>query len=142
VVVVALGALLLAGCGSISTTQKAATWAKQSSFASAKTTLTNDARNASRALQTPSLSTNSLHTVCGVLLVDAEAANAALPTPDQQATTLLSKAYNALGDGANTCYRAGNNAHLRQRAVAYLRLGAADLILGSIRLRVAEGLSP
>ncbi len=142
VVVVALAALLLAACGSISNTKKVTTWVEQSSFTSSKTTLLNDAKNASNALSNLSLSANSLHTVCGVLLVNAEAANSALPTPDQQATSLLSKAYNAMGDGANTCYKADSNTAVRSRAKAYLQQGATDLALGAVRLRVAEGKSP
>lgn len=142
VVVFALAALLLAACGSISNAQKAAAWIQQSSFTSSKATLLKDATNASSALSNVRLSTNSLHTVCGVLLVDVEAANSALPTPDQQASSLLSKAYNAMGDGANTCYKAGTSTALRSRAKAYLQLGATNLALGAVRLRVAEGKSP
>jgi hypothetical protein len=75
-----------------------------------------------------------LHTVCAVLYLETEEANAALPTPDHQTTTLLGKAYNNLGAGANVCYDAANNVTQRDRALAYLTKGVAQLSEASARI--------
>jgi len=51
--------------------------------------------------------TSALHTICGVLTTDAEAANSHLPSPDTQLTELLAKAYALEYDAGSNCYAAG-----------------------------------
>lgn len=115
-----------------------ASWAKNADFVANTTTLLNDARHAVVALTSATSSPNVLHTVCGVLQTDDEAAYNSLPTPDASATKLLNKAYNTLGAGASRCYGAGGDAATRARALAELTQGAADLAEGSARVASAS----
>ena len=71
--------------------------------------------------------------------MDVSAANAALPTPDNQSTQLLSKAYTDIDSGAKLCFDAGTNSLQRQRALNYLSKGLAYLSEGTLRVGVAEG---
>jgi hypothetical protein len=111
-----------------------AKWASQSSYVANNHTLLNDARHSASALRNASMTNLDLHTVCAVLYLESEEANAALPTPDQQTTTILGKAYNNLGAGANVCYDAANNTAQRTRALRYLTAGVADLSEASARI--------
>jgi X-X-X-Leu-X-X-Gly heptad repeat protein len=110
----------------------------QSSYRSSATTLVGDARHAADVLNISTTSSADLHTVCGVLLVDTESANASLPTPDARATTLLSNAYTNLGAGANECYVASSDVRARTKALKSLANGLADLSEGSARLTSAS----
>ncbi|HSN03111.1 MAG TPA: hypothetical protein VLS91_06480 [Acidimicrobiales bacterium] len=129
----AVASATLAGCGSVSTSSALAQWSHQSNFEQSVTILLDDARHAAKALRATS-SLNDLHTVCAVLLVDVQSANAALPTPDSQTTTLLSSAYSDLGAGANRCYVA-DSAPRRQRALSDLTTGASLLVEARTRVR-------
>ena len=129
----ALAGIVLAGCGSVSSTSALAQWSRQSNFEQSVSILLDDARHAAGALRTTS-SLNDLHTVCAVLLVDVQSANAALPTPDTQTSELLSSAYNDLGAGANRCYVADTTSR-RGRALADLTRGAGELIEARTRVR-------
>ena len=53
------------------------------------------------------LGTTAVHTVCGVMVVDAQTGNNNLPTPDTQLTQILARAYTLEYDAANYCYDAG-----------------------------------
>jgi len=77
-----------------------------------------------------------------VLDVDTEEANSSLPTPDNQATSLLSKAYNDFGAGANKCYDAARDPKARASALAWLQRGMAALSEGTARINVATGAVP
>jgi len=134
----AIAGLVLAGCGSISSSTAVATWVAQSDYPSAVKILTKDALNSANALKNPSTSSVDLHTVCGVLLVDSETANASLPTPDSRATTLLGDAYDNLGAGANECYVAAGNAAEHAKALASLAKGLGELSEASARLTSAS----
>jgi hypothetical protein len=109
-------------------------WVRESGYEANNHTILNDARHSAGALNNTSMSDLDLHTVCAVLLYETEEANAALPTPDQQTTTLLGRAYNNLGAGANVCYVAASNAAKRARALRYLAVGVADLSEASARI--------
>jgi hypothetical protein len=109
-------------------------WVVQSGYLSSSKVVVKDARHAASALQTPSTSSVDLHTVCGVLLVDTESANASLPTSDDRATTLLSNAYTDLGAGANECYNASSSVSARAKALASLASGLGELSEASARI--------
>lgn len=136
-VLIAAG-LLLSACGTISSATALRTWVDKSDFHSSLTTLRSDVRHSASALRNLSLTSADLHTVCGVLLFDTESANASLPTPDDQATNLLSSAYTNLGAGANECYDAANPAQ-RVRALASLTKGYGQLAEANIRIDAASG---
>ncbi|MGH9020670.1 MAG: hypothetical protein ACRDV0_06580 [Acidimicrobiales bacterium] len=127
--------VLLAGCSSQSPAQALHAWTTQSAFASAVTTLRTDARHAVTVLDEPRPSPNLLHTVCGVLSVDAGAADGSLPAPDGTATSLLSTAYSGFAAGAQDCYVA-SDASRRANAVAVIERAVARL--AEARARIAS----
>jgi hypothetical protein len=51
----------------------------------------------------------AVHTVCGVMSVDAQSGNNNLPTPDTALTQILAKGYTLEYDAANYCYDAGDD---------------------------------
>ena len=101
--------------------------------------LRSDAHHAAVALRQLSESASQLHTVCAVLLVETEAANASLPSPDAQLNGVLARAFNTLGDGANECYRAGASKAKRTKALAFLEGGVGGLAEGLARAAVVAG---
>ncbi len=127
---VAAAGLVLAACGSVRTPGQALhAWSVDSGFSSAATTLRGDAVSAARVLRGPHPTAKRRHLVCAVLLVDAEAANASLPTPVDQVSHLLARAYGSLGAAAHLCYTAASEG-ARRAAVAELQRGAAQLAEG------------
>lgn len=132
--------LLLSACGSISASKAMANWATQNGYTANVKTLTNDAKHAALALRDPSSSSASLHTVCAVLNLETEQENSALPTPDNQATNLISKALNTLGAGSVECYGASSNVAKRARALRSLSSGV--LYLSEASARVASVATP
>ena len=139
VLVAVVVAVALSGCGTQSPQQAMRQWLSQSRFATNELQLRSDAHHAASALRRPAESVAQLHTVCAVLLVETEAANASLPTPDAQLTTILAGAFNALGDGANECYRAGANQAKRVKAIHFLEVGVGGLAEGLSRAVVVAG---
>ncbi|MHB1208301.1 MAG: hypothetical protein ACYC1I_01175 [Acidimicrobiales bacterium] len=129
---------LLSACGTVSAVSAMRTWVDQSNFHTSMKTLTIDVRHSASALRDVTTSSASLHTVCAVLLVDTESANASLPTPDNQSTNLLSKAYTNLGAGANQCYKAGADPALRAAAIASLAKGLSVLAEATVRVDVVS----
>lgn len=127
--------LLLGACGSVSASKAMIDWVTQSGYLATSKAVLVDARNAANDLRNPSTTTAQLHTVCGVLLYEVSQANASLPTPDDQASNLLSGGYGDLGAGANQCYR-----DQRVRALASLAKGAA--LLSEARARIATASLP
>lgn len=117
-------------------------WINQSAFRQNLPVLLRDVRDSATQLRRSGLAGNNLHTVCAVLDVDTESANASLPTPDTQATNLLSKAYNDFGAGANKCYDANSSASARIAALAWLSRGVAVLSEATARINVASGRAP
>ena len=115
-------------------------WVAQNGYVANARTLTNDAKHAALALRDPSTSSASLHTVCAVLDLETEQENSALPTPDSQATTLLSNAFTKLGAGAVECYGASFDVAKRARALRSLSSGVAYLAEASAR--VASVMTP
>ena len=138
VVLLAAG-LALAACGAtVSAASALHDWVNQSGFHDTSRSLVADARHAVIALEDVTTSPKELHLVCGVLLYDTESANASLPTPDQQATTLLSVAYTDFGAGAHQCYDAGANRARRSVALASLRAGGAAIAEATARIATAS----
>ncbi|MEI8127561.1 MAG: hypothetical protein WCG86_07090 [Actinomycetota bacterium] len=138
IVIVATLGLVLSGCGQQTAAQATSQWMSQSSYQSGHSRLVTDARNAAAGLARVSSTSAELHTLCGVLLVDALAANASLPSPDAQATSLLAHGYQRLGDGAHQCYSAGSTTAARAKATASLADGVGYLLSATIRLGVAS----
>lgn len=141
-----LAALLVAGllvsaCGTVSAASALRSWVSQSSFHSAIASLRSDAVHSAKVLRDAGASTNQLHTVCAVLDFETLQANAALPTPDDQATALLAKAYNNFGAGANECFHAANSANRRARAIASLEVAVSALSEATARVNVASAKS-
>lgn len=130
--------IVLASCGTISASSAMSKWVSESSFPSTRLSILADAKHAVVALQRPTATGLFLHTVCGVLLVDTEQANASLPTPDDQATNLLSKAYDDFGAGANLCYKAGTDASKRKEAVNALFQAATFYAEANVRIGVVK----
>lgn len=130
--------LFLTACGSVSASSAMVSWAQQSNFVANAKVLYIDSQHSATALRKLSESSAGLHTVCAVLLVDAEAANSSLPTPDAQSTRLLSKAYSDLGAGANQCYRADHSNAARAMAIAWLIKGAATFSEATARVASAS----
>jgi hypothetical protein len=139
VIVKVLGVLLLAGlvlsaCGTVSVASAMSKWVSQSNYVANNHTILNDARHSANALRRAGMTSLDLHTVCAVLYLETEQANSALPSPDRQTTTILGRAYNNLGAGANVCYDAASNTAKRARALKYLTLGVAQLSEASARV--------
>ncbi|HEV2428134.1 MAG TPA: hypothetical protein VGS61_07945 [Acidimicrobiales bacterium] len=138
VAALAAAGVLLAGCTSQSASRALSDWVSQSAFHSAVATLRSDARHALTALRDSSSPANLLHTVCGVLDLDAESANASLPSPDAESTTLLSRAYDQLGTGASRCYAAAASPAKRALAISDIERGAATLAEAAARVSSAS----
>lgn len=118
--------------------QRIASWVHTSNFTVNSATLRSDARAVLRELERPTSTAPELHTVCGVFLNDLAAANAALPTPDRQASALLAQAYGDLGAGGTLCYRANRQPAVRRSAMTWIYRGANELFLGVSRLNAAR----
>lgn len=127
--------LVFSACGSISASTAMIDWVSQSGYVSTAKAVLVDAAHSATALRTVSMSSAQLHTVCGVLLLDLDKANASLPTPDGQASNLLSKAYGDLGAGANQCYRS-------ERAAALLSLAQGAALLSEASARITAASTP
>jgi len=108
-------------------------WVSQSGYVTTAKAVLVDAEHSANDLRNAATSAAQLHTVCGVLLYEVQQANASLPTPDDQASNLLSAAYGDLGAGANECYHGQ-----RVRALASLAKGAALLSEASARIATAS----
>jgi len=131
-------ALALAACGTVSASTAMRSWVTQSAFSSAVTTLRTDARHAATALRDPRSTPNLLHTVCAVLSLDAQQANSALPSPDDQSTTLLGRAYTQFGRGAERCFGAAANSASRAAAITELQRAIATLAEADARVAAAS----
>jgi hypothetical protein len=126
--------LAAAGCGSPQSAQaQMRAWIDSTGYGSSTGSLIIDARNAERTLAAGG-GVNAAHTICAVMLLDAETANGNLPSPDATVTSLLSKAYDSLGRAANDCYAAPQSAKAlaafdlaRSNGLAYLSEGHARI---------------
>ena len=133
----AFAGVLLAGCGTITSTQATASWLRQSGYYANVQVLAADAHKSASALRSSSTSSVNLHTLCGVLFSDAGNMEQSLPTPDDQATKLLDRATSEFAHAASTCYSAHANATHRAQALTLLGEGAASLAEATARLRTA-----
>ena len=136
-VVLALAGVLLAGCGTVTSTQATASWLHQSDYYANVKVLAADAHKSANALRNAATSSVDLHTLCGVLFNDAGNMEQSLPTPDDQATKLLDRATSLFAHAASTCYSANANALDRASALTLLGEGAASLAEATARLRTA-----
>jgi hypothetical protein len=120
VVVVAIGALAFMAYGGTSrsgtTAEQVRSWVNGSTLGQSIGTVVGDAARVGVAVDQHKAGT-VLHTDCGVLLSDAQAANGNLPTPDSQLTNLLSSGYAFAYDAGSDCYNSGGtNEKLLARA--------------------------
>lgn len=130
-------ALLLAGCGSIKASIAMVNWVAQSNLKYAVSTLLSDSTISANTLRNPGSTKAQLHTICAVLYLDAQQANSSLPTPDDQSTQLLGKAYNYFSSAANSCYDA-QSVSARPAVLATLAKAAATLSEATARVAVAS----
>lgn len=108
-VVVVAGAVL-AACGSPAPlAAQVRTWAASAGFASSTSELDGDL---GRLVHLPQDSPGARRTACDVLVTDSLTANEQLPTPDDQLTNLLSKAYGAAATAGRDCFAGGTRVAL------------------------------
>jgi hypothetical protein len=141
VLAVAVGAFVAYGAlGPTGTpSQRLTTWVEASQFGQTVGTLEGDAARVTTAVAEHK-DVGTIHTICGVLLTDAQSANGDLPTPDSSLTVTLSHAYTLDYEAGNNCYAGGTtgtkllakSASERAEAHAYLvvALGVVDAELG------------
>jgi hypothetical protein len=86
--------------------QQVTNWVKASQFGQTVGTLEGDAARVTTAVAQHK-DTGIIHTICGVLLTDAQSANGDLPTPNSQLTDTLSRAYTLEYEAGNNCYAGG-----------------------------------
>ncbi len=113
-------------------------WVTHSSFRANAKSLFGDVKSSAKDLRNTHLSSNDFHTVCQVLYSDDGAMQAALPTPDTQATTLLNKAYQDFATAAHQCYNAQSSSVARSSAITMLAKGAAIFSEGTARVATAS----
>jgi hypothetical protein len=133
--VLLIAGLLLCACGTVSEAKAMSGWVAHSSFNANAKSLFSDVKGSAKDLRNAHLTSNDFHTVCQVLFSDDGAMQAALPTPDAQATSLLNKAYQDFAKAAHQCYDAQSSAVARSRALATLASGAA--VFSEAKARVA-----
>jgi hypothetical protein len=108
--VLALGVGAFVAYGALGPTgtprQQLTDWVAASQLGQTVGTLEGDAARVSAAVAQHD-DTGTIHTVCGVLLTDAQSANGELPTPDRQLTVALSEAYTLDYEAGNNCYSGG-----------------------------------
>jgi hypothetical protein len=135
-----MAGLLLCACGTVSEAKAMTGWVAHSSFKANATSLFSDVKTSAKDLHNVHLSSNDFHTVCQVLYSDDGAMQAALPTPDAQATKLLNKAYQEFAMAAHQCYNAQSSSVARAKALATLARGAA--VFSEARARVVTASLP
>jgi hypothetical protein len=129
---------LLCACGTVSEAKAMTGWVAHSSFKANATSLFSDVKTSAMDLRNVHLSSNDFHTVCQVLYSDDGAMQAALPTPDAQATKLLNKAYQEFAMAAHQCYNAQSSSEARAKALTSLDHGAALFSEGTARVATAS----
>jgi hypothetical protein len=136
--VLLIAGLLLCACGTVSEAKAMTGWVAHSSFKANATSLFSDVKTSAMDLRNVHLSSNDFHTVCQVLYSDDGAMQAALPTPDAQATKLLNKAYQEFAMAAHQCYNAQSSSEARAKALTSLDHGAALFSEGTARVATAS----
>ena len=108
VLAVGVGAFLAyGGLGPTGTPRHQMTvWVQASQFGQTVGTLEGDAARVTTAVAHHE-DLGVIHTICGVLLTDAQSANGDLPTPNSQLTDTLSRAYTLDYEAGNDCYAGG-----------------------------------
>jgi hypothetical protein len=134
-----LAGLLLSGCGTIQSSVAMTNWVSQSNFSYAMRVFASDGANVANNLRNPRSTRAELHTVCAVLYLDAQQANSSLPTPDDQATTLLGEAYNFFSSAASSCYDLRS---LSARPAVLAQLAKATARFSEASARVAAASAP
>jgi hypothetical protein len=136
--VLLIAGLLLCACGTVSEAKAMTGWVAHSSFKANATSLFSDVKTSAKDLRNVHLSSNDFHTVCQVLYSDDGAMQAALPSPDAQATKLLNKAYQEFAMAAHQCYNAQSSSEARAKALTSLDHGAALFSEGTARVATAS----
>lgn len=81
-----------------------------------------------------------MHTICGVLLTDAQSANGDLPTADGGLTNTLARAYELEYEAGNDCYSAGStNTELLNRSAVERREAATQFSRALDRVEQVTG---
>jgi hypothetical protein len=117
--------------------QQMASWVKGTSYGATVKSLESDVKKATGILA--SGTPNEVHTICGVFLLDVEQANGLLPSPDQQATSLLSHAYESLGAAAHSCFDAPGSPAKRAAFATQKAAGLASLTEATARIEAVLG---
>ena len=138
VAVLLVAGVLLCACGTVSEAKAMTGWVTHSSFHANAKSLFRDVKTSATDLHNMHLSSNDFHTVCQVLFSDDGAMQAALPTPDAQATKLLNKAYQEFAMAAHQCYDAQSSSLARSKALSGLASGAAVFSEATARVATAS----
>ncbi|HEX4081527.1 MAG TPA: hypothetical protein VHX40_01070 [Acidimicrobiales bacterium] len=119
--------------------QKMTSWVAASGFSQNVGSLHDDGVHLGDVL-TQHKGTGAVHTVCGVMSVDAQTGNTKLPSPDTSLNQLLARAYGLEYDAATDCYNAGaDNAKLLAKS-AHERAQAQRLFVAALaRIAVVDG---
>ena len=118
--------------------QQMSSWVTGTAFAQTLGTLRADMAKSTLEVAS-SQSSAAVHTVCGVMLVDVESANSTLPTPDTQATNLLSQAYEKIGAAAHECYDSVGDASKKASFARDRSAGLALLSEGQLQVESVLG---
>ena len=117
--------------------QQAQSWARATGFASAVSTLEDDAQRV-RA-EGATADTGGLRTVCDVLVTDALRANGDLPAPDDQLSSILTAAYRAAVTAGRGClHGAGAPRGLGPRVTSDLADAQSGYVKAQARLDLLE----
>ena len=133
--------LAVTGCGGAdqqgNPSAQMSSWVQGTSFGGSVTALQADMKKADQVIAAGSAA--DVHTVGGVLLLDVEQANSTLPSPDQQATDLLSSAFDNLGAAAHECYDSPGSPAKRVAFAQSREKGLAALTEGVARVEAVLG---
>jgi hypothetical protein len=112
-------------------------WVQASQFGQTVGTLEGDAARVTKAVGRHE-DIGVIHTICGVLLTDAQSANGNLPTPNSQLTDTLSVAYTLEYEAGNDCYSGGTTGtallekSARERSRAHAQLMRALALVDQV----------
>jgi hypothetical protein len=114
------------------------TWVKGTDFETSTSQIRSDMAKATELVGRTNDPAQA-HTLCGVILVEVQAANQNLPSPDIQTTDLLGPAYNALGEAANDCYASVGDPAKQAAFAQHRREGLVGLTEAQLRIESVTG---
>jgi len=115
-------------------------WVQASQFGQTVGTLEGDAARVTRAVAQHK-DVGIIHTICGVLLTDAQSANGNLPAPNSRLTDTLSLAFTLEYEAGNDCYSGGTSGtalldkSARERSRAHAQLVRALALVEQVEGR-------